>query len=618
MLPLIVSYLILPFILAVVLTPVVRSIAIRRQWVAHPKEDRWHKTTTALMGGIAIFFAMAGPVFWAADFASVFNFIAKANHTSGPVSLPAVLFIGSTFLFLLGLFDDFRSIKPHSKLIGQILAASLVTFLGFRLHWFQSMTLDTMATIFWIVGITNAFNLIDNMDGLCAGVGAVAAFSLAVLYKGTSVEAFQVSLALTGALTGFLIYNFNPAKIFMGDCGSLVIGFSISVTALVFGQTAPANHLAIVAVPILLLLVPILDTSLVTIIRILSGRKASTGGRDHTSHRLVLMGFSERKSVLYLYLIGAISGLSAIYVSTSDTMSSPAVIIPVAVAFVLMGVYLSQLRVYPDKEFSRLRGRSFTPVLLELTYKRHMILVMLDFILIAFAYYLSYRLRFDGLEFSYYFQIFLKSLPVIIGCKIIVFFVMGIYRGLWSFISTNDVYLYMRASLLASLVSIAAVTIIYRFQNFSKGLFVIDWVLTTGLMLGVRGSFRIFLETQKRKNLSGDKVLIYGAGRGGELLLREILNNGNMKVHPVGFVDDDTLKHGKKIQGYAILGAFDELDQIHEKHNLKGIIVSFNESQTRYKETHESIKAFCRRHHLWLKQFKIDLKDVSPLESNHQ
>jgi UDP-GlcNAc:undecaprenyl-phosphate/decaprenyl-phosphate GlcNAc-1-phosphate transferase len=617
MLPLIFSSFILPFGLAVVLTPAVRLIAIRRQWVAHPKEDRWHKTTTALMGGIAIFLAMAGPVFFSSDFASVFNYIVKADNTSGPVSLPAVLFIGSTFLFLLGLFDDFRSIKPHSKLIGQILAASLVTFLGFRLHWFESMTLDTMATIFWIVGITNAFNLIDNMDGLCAGVGAVAAFSLAVLYKGTSVEAFQVSLALAGALTGFLIYNFNPAKIFMGDCGSLVIGFGISVTALVFGRTAPANHLATVAVPILLLLVPILDTSLVTIIRILSGRKASTGGRDHTSHRLVLMGLSERKSVLYLYLIGAISGLSAIYVSASDTLSSPAVIIPVAVAFVLMGVYLSQLRVYPDKEFSRLRGRSFTPVLLELTYKRHMVLVMLDFILISFAYYLSYRLRFDGLEFSYYFQIFLKSLPVIIGCKIIVFFVMGIYRGLWSFISTSDVFLYLRASLLASLVSIAAVTIIYRFQDFSKGLFIIDCVLTTGLMLGVRGSFRLFLETQKRKTLSGDKVLIYGAGRGGELLLREILNNGDLKVNPVGFVDDDTLKHGKKIQGYAILGAFDELDQIHEKHDLKGIIVSFNESQSQYKETHESIKSFCRQHDLWLKQFTIDLKDVSPLEGGH-
>ena len=616
MLPVMYAYLIPSFLLAVVLTPTVRWVAIRRQWVARPKEDRWHKKTTALMGGIAIYLAMAAPIFWASDFSSIWIYISKTSHAFESTSLAAVIFIGATFLFLLGLFDDFRTIKPHSKLIGQILAASLVVFLGLRLHWFQSMTLDTMATIFWIVGITNAFNLIDNMDGLCAGVGAVAAFSLAVLYQGADMVAFQVSLAMAGALTGFLIYNFNPAKIFMGDCGSLVIGFGISVTALAFGNRAPANPLAPVAVPILLLLVPILDTTLVTIIRILSGRKASTGGRDHTSHRLVLMGLSERKSVLYLYLIGAISGLSAIYVSKSDTLSSPAVIIPAAVAFILMGVYLSQLRVYPDKEFSRLRDRSFTPVLLELTYKRHMVLVLLDFILITFAYYLSYRLRFDGAEFSNYFRIFLRSLPIIIGCKITIFFIMGIYRGLWRYISTNDVYHYMRASLLASLVSIAAVTFIYRFRDFSKGIFIIDWILTTGLMLGVRGSFRIFLETQKRKTLSGDNVLIYGAGRGGELLMREILNNGELNVKPVGFIDDDVLKHGKKIQGYGILGAFDDMAKIHAKHNLKGIIVSFNQSQSRHKKTHASVHQFCRQHRLWLKQFKIDLQDISLSEGD--
>ena len=308
--------------MAVLLTPVVRWAAIRHQWVARPKEDRWHKNTTALMGGIAIYIAVAVPFFYASDFLSIWDHVAQNSPSTQPASLPAVLFIGATFLFLLGLFDDFRNIKPHSKLIGQILAASMVAFLGYRLTWFHSLTLDTMATLFWIVGITNAFNLIDNMDGLCAGVGTVAAVSLAFIYAGALAEAFQVSLIISGALAGFLIYNFNPARIFMGDCGSLVIGFTISVLALFFDQTASASPLASVAVPILVLLVPILDTSLVTVIRILSGRKASIGGRDHTSHRLVLLGFSERKAVLLLYLVGAVSGLAAVYVSTSDTLSS--------------------------------------------------------------------------------------------------------------------------------------------------------------------------------------------------------------------------------------------------------------------------------------------------------
>ena len=608
--PIIFSNFLPSFILAVLLTPLVHWCAMKNGWIARPKADRWHQKPTALMGGIAIFAAIAVPSLRLFDFRLFSGLVLKNNNAQSLPSLSAVVFIGACFLFTIGLVDDLKNIKPHSKLIGQILAASLVTFLGFRLHWFESLTLDTMATLFWIVGITNAFNLIDNMDGLCAGIGLVASVNLAVLYHGTSSEGFHIALIFAGASAGFLIYNFNPAKIFMGDCGSLVIGFSISVLSLFFAETNPKNTLATVAVPIFVVLVPILDTTLVTVIRLLSGRKASTGGRDHTSHRLVLMGFSEKKAVLMLYLIGAISGLAAIYVSVSDTLTSPAVIIPVGLAILLMGVYLSQLRVYPEKEFSLLRNRSFTPILIELTYKRQLVLVTLDFFLVAFAYYLSYRLRFEDSTLTYYFKIFLKSLPMIISCKLIVFFIMGIYRGLWGFISTSDVALYMRASLVGSLVSVVALTFIYRFKDFSKGIFVIDYILTLGLLLGVRGSFRMFMETQNRRTLEGDKVIIYGAGRGGELLLREILHNKSRHVIPVGFIDDDTLKKGKIIQGLNILGTFKEIDQIQAKCKVGTILISFNGLHGRHATAYEATKTYCRQQGLKLKQFKVDLQEV--------
>jgi UDP-GlcNAc:undecaprenyl-phosphate/decaprenyl-phosphate GlcNAc-1-phosphate transferase len=373
-----------------------------------------------------------------------------------------------------------------------------------------------MVTLLWIIGITNAFNLIDNMDGLCAGVGLVACVALAVLFAPLAQEPFLVALILAGAMAGFLIYNFHPARIFMGDCGSLVIGFSVSVVVLCYAQTPQSTQLMRFAVPTLMLLVPILDTTLVTVIRLLSGRKASTGGRDHTSHRLVLMGFSEKSAVLFLYGTGAVAGLAAVFVSRSDTMTSPAVIVPVITAIVLMGIYLSQLRVYPEKEFSVLRDRKFTPVLLELTYKRQLLLVMFDLLLVAFSYYLSYRLRFEGPEFVYYFGVFLNSLPAVIACKLLVFYVMGIYRGMWGYLSTNDVFLYVRASFAGTLLSVVAVTFIYRFEDFSKGIFFIDWLLTTALLLGARGSFRLFVETQNRKTLSGDRgrYLWRGQGRG--------------------------------------------------------------------------------------------------------
>jgi UDP-GlcNAc:undecaprenyl-phosphate/decaprenyl-phosphate GlcNAc-1-phosphate transferase len=598
------------FGLCAVLTPLVRRVAIRQGWLARPSDDRWHKNTTALMGGMAIFAAIIIPLVAISDFSSLWRIVTKGGGAMTLPSTGAVIAIGATVLFLLGVFDDFRNIKPQTKLVGQIVAASLVAFLGFRLHWFNSLTLDTMATLFWIVGITNAFNLIDNMDGLCAGVGMVAAISLASVLYPAGAEPFRIALIIAGAAAGFLIYNFNPAKIFMGDCGSLVIGFSIAVLTLSFSQTPSATRLAAIAVPILVLLVPILDTSLVTIIRLLSGRKASTGGRDHTSHRLVLIGFSEKSAVLFLYGVGGVSGLAALFVATSDNMTSPMVIIPVAVAIILMGVYLSQLRVYPEKEFSALRDRRFTPVLVELTYKRQLILVLLDFVIVAFAYYLSYRLRFEGAHFSHYFTLFFKSLPAIIGCKLLVFYAMGIYRGMWSYISTNDVFLYVRASLMASLLSVVLITFMYRFVDFSKGVFFIDWVLTSALLIGVRGSFRLFLETRNRKTLSGDKVIIYGAGRAGELLLREILHNKYLNVKPIGFIDDNPLKKGKRIQGYPILGPFAMINEIHSKHGLNGILISFNCAEEEFDRAHDAAKQFCARQGIFLRQFKIELQDM--------
>lgn len=605
------------FFICLLFTPVVRLIAVKKGWMAYPVKERWHKKPTALLGGIAIYLGMAIPLFFMADFTALLSglatsFSGKGLETKAHLPLPpieAVVWIGATLVFILGLLDDFIHIKPHTKLVGQILVASMVTFLGFRLQWFVSLTLDTVVTIIWIVGITNAFNLIDNMDGLCAGVGAIAAVYLAVL-SGTSA-----AVLLAGALAAFLFYNFNPASVFMGDCGSLVIGFTLSMLSLYYSGTVNGNVLSSYAVPVMILLVPVLDTTMVTLIRLLSGRKASVGGKDHTSHRLVLMGLTEKGSVLFLCGVGFISGLSALFVSRNDTLTSPVVIVPLAVSILLMGIYLAQLRVYPEKEFSLLRNRSYTPILLELTYKRHLMLVGLDFSLIAFSYYLSYRLRFDSHAFLFYFKVFLHSLPAVIACKFVAFFVIGVYRGIWRYMSTNDVFTYIKASFFATLLSVAAVTYIYRFQDFSKGIFLIDWLLTTGFLLGTRGSFRISIDSMKRKTLAGDTVLIYGAGRGGEILLREILNNSRHKIKPVGFIDDDALKTGKKLQGYPILGSFQDAESVLNKHEVSGILISFNNTKP---QKIDEIKGFCTANRLFLKRFSIDLDDVDLESKNYK
>ena len=597
----------LAFLLCLAATPVVRKIAKRKGWVAYPSKQRWHKQPTALLGGVAIYFGIASALFFMADFSTILPHFFRTSNSVNLPSLGAVIWLGMTFLFFLGLLDDFLHIKPHTKLVGQILVALLISFLGFRLHWFESLTLDTMVTIAWIVGITNAFNLLDNIDGLCAGIGLIAVVFLTILFWVSTPEAAFIAMSVGGALAAFLIYNFNPATIFMGDCGSLVIGFCLAVLSLYISEAQGSSALSNFAVPIILLLVPIFDTTLVTLIRLLSGRKASVGGKDHTSHRLVLMGFSEKKAVLFLYTVATVAGVSAMFVSTSDTLTSPAVIIPVALAIILMGIYLSQLRVYPEKEFSLLRDRSYTPILIELTYKRQLIQVILDLCLIAFSYYLAYRLRFSSADFAFYFKVFLHSLPTVIACKFVAFFALGTYKGIWGSMGSSDIFVLIKASTLATLLSVVAVTYIYRFTDFSKGMFLIDWLLTSVFLVGTRGSFRIFLDTIKRKTLGGEKAFIYGAGPGGELLLRELLNNKNLKIQPVGFIDDDSLKIGKRLQGFPILGAFKDLDMLLKKYGIGSLLISFNHKDP---EQLLMLKRFCKSNNLHLKQFSINVIDI--------
>jgi UDP-GlcNAc:undecaprenyl-phosphate/decaprenyl-phosphate GlcNAc-1-phosphate transferase len=275
-------------VMSLALVPVSRLIAIRYGFVAHPRDDRWHHRPIALSGGVAIVVAvLAG--------AAVFGLI------------PSLLVLTGTGLlaFFVGIADDLLSIKPATKAIAAIGLASILIFFGFRLQWSSSLTLDIMLTMFWIVGITNAFNLLDNMDGLCAGVALiVGSFILAQLGSlAVPTPESQYLALLLGAVSGFLVYNFHPASVFMGDTGSLFIGLMLAALAL---RVQPEAHsqsgvLSIVLAPVLVLLIPILDTTLVTVSRLLSGRSASQGGRDHSSHRLVAIGLSERAAVAVLY-----------------------------------------------------------------------------------------------------------------------------------------------------------------------------------------------------------------------------------------------------------------------------------------------------------------------------
>ena len=562
---------VLSFGLAAALTPLVRHVAIRVGQVARPREDRWHTRPTALMGGVAIMgtFALA--------MAMAILLLPSASDLSK--FLP--LFLCALLVFLVGLIDDLYHLSPQTKLVGQILAATLLVFLGFKINWFTSYTMNTFVSVFWIVGITNAFNLLDNMDGLAAGVAFISSLFLALIIlvnsgNGPGYGQLLILAMLTGALLGFLPYNFQPASIFMGDSGSLLIGFLLAGITTKPGISHSSHFLPIIAIPVLILFIPILDTGFVSVMRTFFGRSIARGGKDHSSHRLVAIGLPERKAVLTLYgfsLVGGLVALVGVLYRTSIFFTCLVIFLLVSLFF---WIYLAKVRVYPEGERTVIeRSEALTTFWVDFTYKRRIFEVLLDVFLISFGYWLAYFLRFEGSAYGGNFPLFLKTLPVALGSLMFAYFAFGIYRGVWRYTGIADLITYLKAVTSGVVLSILIIVFVYRFHSFSRTVFVIFWGAALFFLAGSRLSFRMIAESVRRNAVAnGRRILIYGAGDKGELTLREILNNQKLGLTPVGFIDDDVRKHQRKIRGYEVLGGRDNLGTLVAKYKISEIIVA--------------------------------------------
>ncbi|MCK5783796.1 MAG: undecaprenyl/decaprenyl-phosphate alpha-N-acetylglucosaminyl 1-phosphate transferase, partial [Desulfobacterales bacterium] len=428
------------------LTPIVRHIAVKYNYVATPRSDRWHKKTTGLFGGVSIFFSMmAAWLISAAVFYPFQNYIQPL--------LPVVL--GGTAMFLMGLLDDISEINPQYKLIGQVVAASVLVIFGFQFSWFASKTANLLISIFWIVGITNAFNLLDNMDGLSAGIACISGIFLFLwlaVMPGSHFLTAPVQLILVayiGSLIGFLFYNFNPASIFMGDAGSLFIGFMLACLTLIKHpsdvQAVPFfSQLSVIAIPCLILFIPILDTAFVSFMRKLFSRSIFQGGRDHSSHRMVAIGFSEKKAVIMLYLFAGVSGLLALCIYPLEMGISIVIITLYLILVLLFWIYLANVEVYSKISDSIKQHSGFYfPVLTKAGYGRTLFSILLDLLLITVAYYTSYLLRFGG-EIGADFNFFLKSLPIIFACQIFCLYRFGVYQRLWWGPRLGDISVYIK------------------------------------------------------------------------------------------------------------------------------------------------------------------------------
>ncbi|MBL7177284.1 MAG: hypothetical protein ISS66_15790 [Desulfobacteraceae bacterium] len=520
--------------------------------------------------------------------------------TFGQSYLP--LIICASGIFLLGLADDIFNMAPQHKLAAQIVITSILIIFGFRLSWTFSKTINLFLSIIWIVGITNAFNLLDNMDGLSAGIAFIAGLFLFLMHfinptiNSLSGPILVMSVIYIGAILGFLIYNFQPASIFMGDAGSLFIGFTLAGMTVMtntgkaaYGSTS--HLLSVIAIPVLILFIPILDTGFVSVMRKLFSRPISQGGQDHSSHRMVAIGFSERKAVLVLYLLSIVSGAIALTISYLSIGTSLVVISLYLLGVLFFWIYLGKVKVYPeDSILSGTDRRGITPILIEITYRRRIFEVLLDVVLITVAYYTAYLLRFEGvLEGN--FDYFLKSLPLVISCQIFWLYIMGVYRGVWESASLRDLTGYIKAITGGTVMPVLILLLLYRFYSFSRAVFGIYWILMLILISLSRLSFRLLDEGIRKGNQKGKPTLVYGAGVGGQMAMREIETNRDLGMIIVGFIDDNARIHGRKIQGYSVLGGQEGLENIINKHNIQEIIVSFKQNG---KEKRREVNNLCR------------------------
>ena len=320
-------------IFSVVLTALFIKIATVQGWVVVPSQNRWSKRTVAQFGG--------GPLlltFW------LVALMSPASHQY------RVLLLSTVALALLGLTDDIKGLGPKPKLLAEVLVAACTVSSGIISPITSSFSVNWVLTVFWIVIISNAFNIIDNMDGLAGGVAIVGLAGIAFL-SGFNSPISTLSLVLMVCVAGFFLFNLNPAKIFMGDLGSLPIGFFLA-SASVVTATNISMPLAAVVIPCLLLFVPVFDMFLVSLTRRLKGRAISDGGRDHSSHRLVFSGLSERRAVglLHAMAAGAVV-LAAIWTRVGSKWAN------VVVAVSLIGIfhfwwYLARVKL-PDSWFSK-------------------------------------------------------------------------------------------------------------------------------------------------------------------------------------------------------------------------------------------------------------------------
>ena len=547
------------FVLSGALVALTVWICRKRGWVARPRSDRWHKGTPSLFGGVPI---------WLTCMCLCFVIIPFSDR------IVWKLLGASSLIFLLGLADDVLHLRPQTKLAGQLLAALLVVGSGIVYPLQQNTLVNSVISVVWIVGITNAFNLLDNMDGLTAGVALISAVYLAIFYGGNGSWDYTVlAVVAAGAAAGFLLFNFNPARIFMGDCGSLFLGFLLGSASLL-EVTHVSGVPPLVLAPVVVLAIPVFDTLFVSVTRRLRGQAISQGGTDHSSHRLVQLGLNERSAVLLLSLLSVASG--AVALVARHILYSRAIGL---IGFWFLFLLLFGIHLFRSETIAPANHQHTANTLLRRLLTRDALAFLLDPVGLSLAYYLAYVLRFRAYVPRTDMDLFFRTWPIVLALKFVCLWGCRVYRHSWWRGSKTDPYRLAKATLAGEAATVLLLIAIYRFTGFSRVVFVLDAAFSWALLLAIRKSFSLFRNSLDGWGLSNGKerrVFVLGTSERTEVALRFL---HDQRIACAGLIDTNGgADFGRWVWGIPVIGGLKDLSRLGSNHGVTEIVLPENES----------------------------------------
>jgi UDP-GlcNAc:undecaprenyl-phosphate GlcNAc-1-phosphate transferase len=563
---------------------------------------RWHRRPTPSFGGIAIFVGFAVAL------------VAQMLLSGGDLSIREVssyavvplthrdgLLIAAVMIFALGLVDDLVQLRPSTKLVGQLAAASMLLISGVGVWLTGSYLVDVTVSLFWFIGITNALNLLDNMDGLAGGVGAIAASFMGVNFLlAGDVALAGVAFAFAGALVGFLVHNYPPARIFMGDSGSLFTGLVLAGLALSPAPGLSRSLFAVVAVPAIVLAVPILDTTFVTVTRLLEGRPISEGGRDHTSHGLVALGISEERVAWLVWGLAVGGGLIGLGVRSASRPVAYAVGGVLLILLTLLGLYLLSSRMRELRRWERAddrasdagksddggtddrridevgadeaHGAQVFNRLVRLHHRFPLLTVLMDVVLVAIAYFGAYLVRWDTEQLPAELAYFRQTLAMVIALKLMGLAAAGAYAPRFSHYSLGDVWGTIRANILGTLLAASVLFLVFR-VGLSRGVLIVDFLLCATLTVVGRVSFRFLDDVKEKWSSEGAPAAFVGRIEDAELAFRALRGVEEPRLRLVAVVDYTYGGRRGGFKGYPLFGGDAGIERAVRECGVTAVVV---------------------------------------------